>query len=112
MGRLIILPALPASSIQNEFRAIIKPIDFNYLKNFVETHRNEIIDVINYNRHQATNKILEKYIGLPMKYGEMYQMNPKNDVIVLVGLKTRAPKGTADLNISESDLALAMIEPQ
>ncbi len=51
-----------------------------------------------------------KYIEKPMKTGEMYTFQPR-DIIVLVGLKKRMPKGTADLEVKEDDLALVIIEP-
>ncbi len=108
--RLIILPALPASAVQNEFHAIIKPITLQELKEFVEERKQLIAEVINFNRHEPTNRILAKYVSLPMKQGNMYYFQ-QGDVMVLVGLKTRAPKGTMDVEVREEDLALALIIP-
>jgi hypothetical protein len=65
--------------------------------------------VVNYIRHKPTNDLLLTIIQR-FESGTEYRID-MNDVIILLGLKSRAPVPGADVNVSPSDLLIYLAKP-
>ena len=102
MVKCVILTGIPASIFPegSSWTLHVRTMSFG---EFVE--RLKLCDAIeNYNRHEPTNKLLEKY-GVRYDRGTEYKLQPGDtSVIYVIGLKRRAPAGATDVHVSEEDL--------
>jgi len=99
MVKCVILTGIPASIFPegSSWTLHVRTMSFG---EFVE--RLKLCDAIeNYNRHEPTNKLLEKY-GVRYDRGTEYKLQ-LGDIIYVIGLKKRAPAGV-DVQVSEEDL--------
>jgi hypothetical protein len=64
--------------------------------------------VLNFIRHQPTNKILSEVVNFAMG-GTEYKLSA-DDIIFVVGLKYRAPISGQDINVTPDDLLILAVE--
>jgi hypothetical protein len=105
MARCVILPSLPTSAF-TEAREIVLKVRHATLEDIVEVTKNCDI-IVNYIRHAPTNKILSELVHFIA--GTEYKIFA-NDIIFVVGLKTRTPASGQDVNVTPSDLLVLAVE--
>ncbi len=107
--KLVIVSALSANMFEQEIDIRLIPLGFNDLQEKqIHTSYQEYISYI---RHEPTNNILKKYFpNLIIANEQMYKFE-KGDHILLCSLKQRPAKGTTDIQVTEQDLALALLIP-
>ncbi len=117
MIRVVLLPAIPASAITQPVELILGPSTLVELMHWVEILKrsaeanNDTLEIVSYIRHQPTMDILKKYIQHPIIQGDEYRLSI-GDFIFVIGLKKRAPKGAADILVTEEDLVIVKATPR
>jgi hypothetical protein len=101
--KCVILTGIPASIFPGgSWTLHVRTLDFI---EFVEVLRWQCDSIENYNRHEPTNKLLDKY-GIKYTRGTEYRLQ-LGDHIYVLGLKKRAPVG--DVPVTEDDLVVLHI---
>jgi len=106
--RLIILPSIPPNAFYpNDF--IIKA---RVIKSDVELGiiLGQYDEIINYNRHEPTNKYLARFNANIKNISGAYTYQKGDDILVM-GLKGRTPKSGQDMEISGfNDLVIYLVK--
>ena len=108
MTRYVFLNALPlnALNITKPTKLIITPVKPNVLKQLVPLMENNII---NYIRHPATVKLINKLLGLQLQpTSDLYQYR-EGDVLYIFTLK-KPIRGTEISNLTENDIVIYQVE--
>jgi hypothetical protein len=108
--RCVVLPSIPTSAFISVKETTIK-IRQATLEDIVDVTKNCNV-IINYIRHPPTIKVLSEILrATNFITGTEYRLYP-DDVIIVVGLKFRAPVSGQDVNVTPDDLLVLIAEVQ
>jgi hypothetical protein len=104
MARCVIIPSIATSMLPDKITLTFTKLtweEFTMLLTKCEK-------VTNYIRHKPTNDLLLTITKF--ETGIEYKIDT-NDIVFIIGLKSRAPVSGADVNVSPSDLLIYLAKP-
>jgi hypothetical protein len=102
--RCVVVPSIAASMLPNEITLSFARLSWEEFT----TKITKCEKVVNYIRHKPTNDLLSAVT--PFETGAEYRISA-DDLIFVIGLRTRAPTPGADVNVSPSDLLIYLAKP-
>ena len=106
--RLIILPSIPPNAFY--------PLDFKIEAKAVKTDAELGIllgtydEIVNYNRHEPTNKYLFRFNANIKTINGSYTYSPGDDILV-IGLRGRTPRSGQDVEVNSfNDLVVYLVK--
>ncbi len=106
MARCVIIPSIAVSMLPPEgiTLAFTKLTWDEFASTISRCER-----VINFIRHRPTNDLLSALLSVKFETGFEYRIN--DDVIFMIGLKSRAPTPGADVAVTVDDLLIYLAKP-
>jgi hypothetical protein len=105
MTRCVIIPSIATSMLPDKITLTFTKLTWEEFTALLAKCER----ITNYIRHKPTNDLLLLVIS-KFETGFEYRIDT-SDVIVLLGLKARAPVSGADVNVSPSDLLIYLVKP-
>jgi intergrase/recombinase len=103
--KCVVLPSIPTSAFA-EVSEVVLRVRRVTLNDIAEASKNCDV-IINYIRHPPTNKLLSEIMDFAV--GTEYKISA-NDVIFIVGLKSRAPVSGQDVPVTVNDLLILAVD--
>ncbi len=106
MTKCVVIPAIAASMLPDT------PITLTF-KKLTWNEFTELLTkcerIVNYNRHKPTNDLLMTIIP-KFETGFEYKVDI-NDLIIVLGLKTRTPTSGVEVTVTPNDLLIYLVKP-
>jgi hypothetical protein len=101
--RCVIVPSIATSMLPDSTTLTFRKLEWSEFVKILSSCEK----IVNYIRHKPTNDLLSTIA----KFETGFEYKIADDVLFMIGLKSRAPTPGADVTVTPSDLLIYLVKP-